>query len=294
MLPDAVVKKLRSKVRHEDHRLSFEDKLSLLVEWSGTDSEKCAISGVVRTPDGDYIVDSKVLCRHFDIKERSLFKNFNLLEYDRSRIDKTPNLQLFRKRNKERQAAESIQRIVGQLNTTTALNWDTSMLYLWDRFKAQSSTSSVVDFCKCANAKTNSFISPALFLTYILQSDTLSIAQFQTIYEHFGPFEHMFDRLTNFCCSVVARNWVFGTGDRSVELLPNGVFLFTCKKSVELRNDFKEPGYWYTDSTGRKFDLESFFERHFPAEIPCESNLIHFVTNVMPEEPIQVHSDSDA
>ena len=277
MLPDVLISKLRSKVRHEDLRLGFEDKLKLLLDWAGNDSEKCALCGVARTNDGDYVVDSKVLCRHFDIKERSLFKNFNLLEYDRSRIDKNPSVQLFRKRNKERQAAESMQRIVGQLNAMAGLNWDPAWVYLWDRFKLRSVDGTIVDFCSCANAKTNSFISPAVFVSYIFQSQTLSLPQFQALVEHFGPLEHMFDRMTNFCISVVARGWRFGSGERSVELKPQGLFLFTHQKSVELQNNFREPGYWFTDATGQKLDIESFFEKHFPADLPSESNLIHFV-----------------
>jgi hypothetical protein len=283
LIPAAVLSALRSKLRHEEEKMGFEDKLRILLNWTEGDPAKCAVAGLSVTPDGDYLVDCPILSRHFQIKERSLNKNFNLNDYHRVSLKEHPNLQLFRKRNHDREVSESMERIIGQLSVVEPLNWDSTMVFHWEKFLHDCPDRSVSGFCQIFGAKRFHFLSPSILLSFVVQSDTVSIELFQLIYEHFGPEDHLFVRLNNFCVSLFARGWGFGSGHRCVELISGGVFRFRSDDYVaELKNNFHELGYWYGDGEHR-IDLETFFERHFPMEIASEGQLIDFVECHFPE-----------
>jgi hypothetical protein len=285
MLPDFILTEIRSKRRKEDAWKGFEDKLRILTEWSQDDAEKCALTGLTLTPDGDFLVDCPTLASLFQIKERSLHKNFNLCDYHRATFQGNSNLQLFAKRNHEREHSESIQRIVGQLDVVGPLNWDPSMTFHWEKFVRESPDPSVSNFCRVFRAERAHFLSPTVLLGFVLQSDIVSVESFQLIYEHFGPETHLFTRLNNFCVSVFSRGWGFGSGSRCVELLPDGVFRLTVDDQVvDLQNNFRELGYWLKNSDNERGDIESFFERHFPMETPSEAQLISFVERHFPAE----------
>jgi hypothetical protein len=184
--------------------------------------------------------------------------------------------------------------VADQFQPCDASSLDLSMLHHWEEFSRRVPGRSTADFCSHFKAKTKSFLSPRILLEFIIQSKTITIGLFQLIYEHFGPTDHFFVRMNNFCLSLFSRNWGFGSGDRLVEFGPDGVFAFRLgPNSAHLRNNSHEIGYWYTDAEGRRCDVEAFFERQFPMEVPSETILVSFMERNFPETLFQDEEEPD-
>jgi len=254
---------------------NFMKKIDLLVSWVGNDPTRIQICGIEKTGNDTYVIVPEVMCILFDIQSKSLRKN--LMKYG-FEISKT--LEWGRKfeftYNIDRIQIEShINRIKeGNLEEHTML----SMIHPFYPYKKKFPGCSMRDLSEYVIAKNNGIFSLYNLLVHIFGDVVVSIEIFSSFYAHFGPLICVDYKIRMLCSSLFNRGWRFGVGIRTVSLGTHNSLVFNNgNKQIVLKNLFDNPridDFWLLTEDGEGIEIESFFERCFPDEIPSQ---LHYV-----------------
>ncbi|OHT06003.1 hypothetical protein TRFO_26076 [Tritrichomonas foetus] len=290
-LPDDLKHQLKSKPKLT--KLTFLDKLNLLVEWAGDDEMKKNYIGLKKSDDG-FLVNIDVLSQHFEILRRSLMKNFLLIDYQKRSYQSSKEWVIFSPKKNTNSIMTTFTNLQQELTKNDFGEWNSAMLYNWDLFTVKFPERKVGDFTR-QFIKNNSVLSISSLIKYFIRSDFLDAKNYQILFQHFSPISSIPGKISAFFASILARGWSIGEGKRTVKIIQPNKFLFNDgMKQIILENDMncQFPGLWLISNSenGRRYEIESFFERKFPKEIP--SNEL-FIESIMEHFPKINEVDSD-
>lgn len=280
-LPDSLKKQIKSK--RKILKLDFIDKLNLLLEWAGDDERKKNFIGIKKLENGDLLVNIPVLSKHFDIKDRSLSKNFNLSNYRAQK--KVKGWFQFSKREDTHSIISTYGKIEQEIGKQEAENWNSEMLIYWDIFIKKYPDKKVSDFT-IQFGKIKSILSLSQLIEYLIQSDIFDAGMFQFIFIHFSPMESISGKISTLLSSIFSRGWTIGEGAKTVNLIrPYGFLFDDGNQQIMVYNNLKcsYPGLWlFNKENSENYEPESFFETFFPRELPSNDNFIDIIVKYFP------------
>lgn len=292
VLPETIQKQITSKPKIM--KLTFLDKLDILLNWAGEDHRKNEFIGLKKIGD-NYFVNPVVLAEHFKIKKRSIERNFTSNQFQRSARQIVPNWILFTKENNFTSIAETYLQLQQELSAEDYQNWDSNMVSYWSQFIKQFPEKLITDFTKQFGSDKTILQLPTL-ISYLFQSDILDPSLYQSLYFHFSPFDSISGKVTSFLSALFSRGWSIGTGKRTVHLVPHYGFLFNDGKHEHLLiNDYHihYPDAWlFSEESHTHFNIESFFESFYPRETSSNAHYMdsilkqfrHVITTIEHEE----------
>lgn len=268
---------------HTKYKISFLDKLNLLIEWTGNDEEKKNFIGFQKYENGDFKVNIPVLSNNLGIKERSLTKNFALNGYSHYKLN---NFDFFTKQKRFDFLQERNKFNIFDAIKTNPL-YD-QMFFYWDKFNKCFPERKVSDFVNKFISKKNGWIGVNKLISLIIGSDNFDNDSFLLIFQHFGPIDSISSKISIICSSVFSRGWRFNQENvNTVNVLSNGIFLFNDgEKRIELQNDlsknFNERWLKRIDNN-QYFELEYMFEKTFPKAVQSSILMRESIEELFPD-----------
>ena len=285
-LPETIKKQIRSKPKLV--KLSFLNKLDLLLEWAKDDDNKIEFIGFKKLENDDFCVNLPVLAKHFDIQERSLCKNFLLSNYQRSQNQPRKDRVIFTNQKDNYSIVKTYNIVEKEVGKEGAENWNSDMINIWDKFIKKYPEKKVSDFVKQFGIH-RAVLHISQLIEYLIQSTEFDAATFQFIFLHFSPMKSFPGKITSFLSSIFSRGWIIGEGPKTVTIVQPYGFLFDDgNQQIMIYNNLKcfYPGLWLcNEDNSKNYDPESLFETFFPREIPSNDNFIDIVINYFPELP---------
>ena len=294
-LPERLKQEIKSKPKLS--KLTFTNKLDLLIDWAGDDENKKIFLGLKKIDDLSYNVNISTLSKHFKVKDRSLAKNFTLSHFQRKAYQSSKDWVIFTQKKDINSVVKTCINLGKELDEDNLKDWNASMVYDWDQFIEHYPNKRVSDFA-LQFGKNNAILSTSDLISYTIKSEIFDAKSFQNIYLHFGPTQGMQNKISAFFSAIFSRDWCIGEGKRTVSILPPNKFLFDDGfTQITLLNDksCKNGGIWLILDDQHKYETETFFEEYYPKELPTNEKFIYSIMKHFPSSKTQnLNDDNDS